>query len=631
MAAAARLGAIGAFVLLALALPHAQNAPQVTASTGVVVGVVVDQSSGKPVADAVVTVTLRASVLGPPPPGTPAPPRGFEPQGVLTDPTGRFAFTGLPGSAGLVVQATKSGYQASSIGVELRDGERLTNATISLTKFASISGRVTDDLGDPVVGLTVRAHRWVYGLSGRPRLDQGVNGHTDDRGAYRIAVLVPGDYVIVVPFTQATLPLATTTAYMAAAYGDRELSSDIIRVTRFPTLEALGAPDARRVGDLVLLTEPGTYYPPDPLDPRRATAYRTTFAPSAPVASSATTITLRSGEERTGVDVQLTLVPTVTVSGSVVGPEGPVARAGLLLLPVSWEFPDLRDFVPASALADASGAFTFLNVPAGQYTLRGIKTPPDAMPASSLWSDQSLTVGDTPIDGVRVTLRRPVRVTGQVKFDGTGEPSAEELARLQKAQVRVALTAVDRGSSSSVVVDPTGAFAISVPGGRYVMTSGVIGAATAPWVLKSAMWQGRDLTRSPIELKDDEISGVIATFTNRPAQISGHVRNVQGAPEKAATVLLMPADPAGWADYGTFLSVGATPTGAYTFSRVPAGDYILVAVVEAPAGPNAIDVPGVLRDWRNPAFLRAVSGAGVRVRVGDSEVATQELKATVIR
>ena len=627
---AARLGAVGAFVLLALGFPQAQTAQQVPPSTGVLVGVVVDQSNGKPIPDAVVTVTLRA-VLGPPPPPGPPAPRGFEPQGVLTDPSGRFAFTGLPGGASLIVQATKSGYQNSSIGVELRDGERLTNATISLTKFASISGRVIDDVGDPVVGLTVRAHRWVYGLSGRPRLDQGVNGHTDDRGAYRIAVLVPGDYVIVVPFTQATLPLATTTAYMAAAYGDRELSSDIIRVTRFPSLDVLGSQDARRVGDLVLITEPGTHYPPDPLEPRRATAYRTTFAPSAPVASSATTITLRSGEERTGVDVQLTLVPTVTVSGTVVGPEGPVARAGLLLLPVGWELPDLRDFTPASALANASGAFTFLNVPAGQYTLRGIKTPLDAMPASSLWSDQSLTVGDTPVDGLRVTLRRPVRVTGQVRFDGAGELSAEELARLQKAQIRVALTAVDRGSSASALVDSSGTFALSVPGGRYAMGSFVIGSATAPWVLESAIWQGRDLARSPIELKDDEISGVIATFTDRPAQISGTVRNAQGAPEKAATVLLMPADSAGWADYGTFLSVGTTLTGAYTFARVPAGDYLLVALVEAPAAPSAIDVPGVLRDWRDPRFLRAVSGAAVRVRVPDREVVTQELKTTVIR
>ena len=218
-----------------------------------------------------------------------------------------------------------------------------------------------------------------------------------------------------------------------------------------------------------------------------------------------------------------------------------------------------------------------------------------------------------------------------MRFDGAGEPGAEDLARLQKAQVRVALTPVDRGSSASALVDSSGTFAISVPAGRYAMGSFAIGSATAPWVLKSAMWQGRDLSRAPIELKDDEISGVIATFTDRPAQVKGNVRNAQGAPEKAATVLLMPADPAGWADYGTFLSVGTTPAGAYTFARVPAGDYLLVAVVEAPAAPSAIDVPGVLRDWRNPAFLRAVSGAAVRVRVGDGDAVTQELKATVIR
>jgi hypothetical protein len=39
----------------------------------------------------------------------------------------------------------------------------------------------------------------------------------------------------------------------------------------------------------------------------------------------------------------------------------------------------------------------------------------------------------------------------------------------------------------------------------------------------------------------------------------------------------------------------------------------------------------LLRDWLNPAFLRAVSGAAVRVRVTDGESQTMDLKTAGIR
>jgi hypothetical protein len=79
------------------------------------------------------------------------------------------------------------------------------------------------------------------------------------------------------------------------------------------------------------------------------------------------------------------------------------------------------------------------------------------------------------------------------------------------------------------------------------------------------------------------------------------------------------------------LRAGPAITGTYSFPRVPAGDYFLIAVVESPAAATALDVPGLLRDWLNPAFLRAVSGAAVRVRVTDGESQTMDLKTAGIR
>jgi hypothetical protein len=627
----------------------AQTVPaQPAASTGLVVGVVVDAVSGKAIPDAVVTIALRTTG------GAPAPTIANVPQRVMTDPTGRFAFTGLP-AAGFVLRATKAGYAAPDnslrldpaggmADLDLRDGERVTNASLSLSKYAAISGRVTDDLGDPVVGVTVRAHRRVF-EAGHPRFDYGDRAtvRTDDRGIYRIATLSPGEYVVAVPAIQVTWPAAVVTDYMTT--GGAGNLGPLLDTLGMATVNAMGNPrppmgtmGAQKVGNLVLQSPSGAYYPPDPADPSRAMAYQTTFAPSATIATAATVVTVHAGEERAGVDVALRLVPTVTVSGTVTGPDGAVPLAALRLMTPSSALPDSADFASASALSDASGAFTFLNVPAGQYVLRASKRPSagQKLPETyKLWAEESLTVGTTPIDGVTVTLQRPFTVTGRVEFEGASPPpSSQEL--LRPPQPLLLLMTADASTAFFVLVDANGAFASGpVAGGRYLLTSRT---TIGPWSLKSAMSQAIDATRTPIELRDGDVTGVVATFTDRPATIAGTVRNAQGTPDKHVTVLLFPAEPAAWAGDGyrprQFISVITTLAGAYVFPRVPAGDYFLVAAtdkVDANTAPTIIDLPGSLREWQNPAFLAALSRTAVRVQVADGQAQTQDLKATVIR
>jgi len=607
-------------VALAGLFGHAAQPPQVLSQTptptGVIVGVVTDQATGKPIPDAIVTVTLGAS-------GAAA---ASVPQRVIADPTGRFAFTALPAGR-LVVQAGKAGYEGTaSLNVDLRDGERITNATLSLMKLGSISGRVLDDLGDPVVGVNVRVHRRRY-EGGRAQLGYGAGlAQTDDRGIYRVAHLSPGEYVVVVHSPQVSVPVSARSEFAGGAL--------FIDVMGMATLSSIYG--TQRVGNSLVQSRLGTYYPPDPIDANRGTAYRTTFAPSAAVPAAATVVTLQSGDQRNGVDVQLTLVPTVSVSGSIVGPDGPVPLAALRLMNPSSEFPETPEYSAVATASDATGVFTFLNVPAGTYVLRATKRPlrREGFDESyKLWAEESLTVGDAPVDGVRVTLRKPFVVSGRVEFEGTTLPSADEMSRLKGDQPLLFLAGVGgRSQGNFAKEDASGSFTTGpVPPGRYILVSTI---RSTRWYLKSAMWQGNDLTRSPIDLTED-LSGVLATFTDRPGQVAGTVRNAQGSPEKSATVLLFPVDTKAWADFGSFprqmLRAGASITGMYAFNRVPADDYFLVAVVESPTMPTALDVPGLLSDWLNPAFLRAVSGAAVRVRVTDGETQTMDLKMTSIR
>ena len=66
--------------------------------------------------------------------------------------------------------------------------------------------------------------------------------------------------------------------------------------------------------------------------------YPTQFFPGTPSAAQATTLTLKSGEERSGVDLTLSPAKTARVSGNVLGPDGPVANVALRLVPEGDDF-----------------------------------------------------------------------------------------------------------------------------------------------------------------------------------------------------------------------------------------------------------------------------------------------------
>ena len=62
--------------------------------------------------------------------------------------------------------------------------------------------------------------------------------------------------------------------------------------------------------------------------------------------------------------------------------------------------------------------------------------------------------------------------------------------------------------------------------GRYL-----IRASSSPpgWTFKSAMYNGRDASVTPVEIDTTDIAGVVFIFTDQAIQISGSVQNASGA------------------------------------------------------------------------------------------------------
>jgi hypothetical protein len=117
-----------------------------------------------------------------------------------TDEDGNFKFTGLAPYVYSVSASSAKGYAPSPVPVSERQDSGYhrigASVTITMIKGAAITGRVTNALGEPVIGVQVNA-AMARGAEGNP--DRGGSSRsdfTDDRGVYRIYGLSPGTYVV---------------------------------------------------------------------------------------------------------------------------------------------------------------------------------------------------------------------------------------------------------------------------------------------------------------------------------------------------------------------------------------------------------------------------------------------------
>jgi hypothetical protein len=279
----------------------------------------------------------------------------------------------------------------------------------------------------------------------------------------------------------------------------------------------------------------------------------------------------------------------------------------------------------AIALTDRTGAFTFLGVPPGQYTLRGNKFDDGyyaggrgGPPPNAWWIAEPVTVGNQDVS-IAATWRDALSLSGRIVFDGVNAPPASRLA-----QMPIVVEASAQGQIAGLTparVQPDLTFTTSrVPAGRYLLR---IGSAPTGWALRSVMYDGRDISDTAVDLKG-AANDIVMTFTDRITSLAGNVRTMQGTAAADTSVLLFPADPAGWQDFGLnprrFKTARVDDSGSYKFADIPPGDYLVVAISEED---TAV--------WRTPARLTALSRLATRIHVNEGDKATQELRQVSVR
>lgn len=522
-----------------------------------------------------------------------------------TDADGRYAFPNLPAGE-YTLSASKPGYLdivfgarrpgASSIATSIRltAGQRLENVSLRLPRGGVIAGVITDEFGDPAFNTPVRSMR--YGFSNGERMLQPAgNAVTDDRGAYRIAGLLPGEYLV----SAVPRDIVATTALAAEAVRDRMAQVVAAERAAGNRVTQSSMEEARREGRVA-----------EPVSP---TGYVPVYYPGTPQPSTAARVRVGVSEEVSGVDIRLQVVQTATVSGTVASGEHALP-AGVNVQLIDPALP-IANVGVWFRTARPDGTFSFYGVVPGAYALRARASLPATGPAGGgeLTAAMDVPVG---VDGARdvaLRLQRGVSVSGSLSLDSVNIPI--DLPRVRVELFPISTSADWEMALMRVTPDAGGKFVLhGVAPGRYRVS---VGGLPDGWRLASAVFGDKDAADYHLNVEaDGNYAGGILRLTERTSEVAGALSNASGAPVTDRSVILFPADRGHWLPQSRRIHVTQPgPDGRYTIRSLPAGDYRVAAVVDPEPGQQF-----------DPEFLAQLLTGSTAITLGEGEKRTQDIR-----
>ena len=276
--------------------------------------------------------------------------------------------------------------------LSLISGQEITDVLFRLVRAGVITGKVVDDTGEPMIGVTVTV---LHKPSEEELEDAGPRakklematasiGQTDDRGEYRIFGLKPGEYYLKATETGMNL-------YMGGGGQDSGMGQERM------VLQVLGSPFAPMYFPAVLQFD------------------------------QAQAVVLRAGEEMQA-DFAMRRIKLVEVAGRVIGADSaPESRAFVRLSAAAVE----DWFSGLGTGADSKGDFSIKGVPPGSYHI----TASTYEQGTQHSTRRKIEVGESNIDSLVLSLSGGATIHGRVVGDTSRtsqhtvvvlEPTAEE-------------------------------------------------------------------------------------------------------------------------------------------------------------------------------------------------------------
>jgi hypothetical protein len=401
------------------------------------------------------------------------------------DGAGKFVFEGvLPGRYTLTAERT--GYLSQSYGargatnsapglvLSLAAGQIMKDLNFKLIPQGVITGRVIDADGDPMPGVQVSVMQMYHAGRQRGLAPKG-GAQTDDQGSFRVANLSPGPY------------------YLAADDAQSRMREQDYAVRPGRVLNrASNVP---------------TYYP-DSVDPAGATALQ-----------------IVAGSELRGIDIRMRQERVFSVRGLTIdAATGKPATTNLIALLKGGSQNGFGPTPQTSSRED--GTFELRNLLPGEYVL--VTSPNN--PAEFAYGREEVSISDSDVIGVKLTLAKGTTVTGTVKLEGDGPPIRPMIVL---ADVEETL-----GHSSNAQAADDGTFALH--GVMPVRYAAIVDSLPEGVYVKSIRFGQQDVTRTMLDLTSGVSGTLDILLSPRAAEVSGTVRNKDGVAMTGLEVTLWP-------------------------------------------------------------------------------------------
>ncbi len=504
-----------------------QAAPApIPAMNGSLAGQVVHAVTGAPIAG--VNVTVRGGVTA----GA-----ASSPLAARTDDQGRFAFRDLaPGfyqpvaqSEGFLQSLTPlaSGAEIYSAQIIVGEGQNVTGVVLKLTPQAVISGKVTDESGEPVVRAQVAAYRYVTSL-GQRRLAMGRTAETDDLGMYRILNLPAGEYYV-------------------EAYR-RDL-----------------APPSRAALD-------------QPLPTAAETGFGRVWYPKGTDVNGAAPVRVNPGSDAANTNLTLPKVRVARIRGTVTDAAGPVTAAPYVSL--SLKDTAMTNMPVGSLQTLPDGRFEISGVPAGSYWLTARPGAAGRGGALATGSQTgAMVIQSAGRGGPNMTMAvAPIDVKDQnidgLKLEMTAGREVPVSVKMENGNVV--------GQCISMTLVPSVGTALpsgmNCQAGKFTLRNVWPMVYTpepnslnlpANYYVKAVRYAGKDIPRTGMDFSGPgEIEVIVGTTA---ATIEGTVQDRQGKPAGGAALIVAPSD-------GSELRTGnANERGEFYFANLVPGEYRVYA------------------------------------------------------